>query len=220
MPGSLYDLLAQGRFDKKVDVMVGINLNEVTNPKSFIYQTSADHFVQGVPFAQNISTAVSFDFTTYVKEYIPQISSSDLSTIVNILYPAPGHSTPYNDEQGRVTYFTGDLAVYCHETGLSSAYKNKNYVYEFSTGRAWHVDDVPYTFYDGPSTRVVNDTVAETMQRIFTDFTITGAVSGESVPHFPRYGEEHKVLNLTTSGFPVVKDPHAGPRCQFMQHLI
>lgn len=176
--------------------------------------------LQGTPFAQNISVVPSFDFASYVKQYIPQISPSDLSTVVDNLYPPPSDHTPYADEQGRVDFFTGEMVVYCHETSLSSAYKNQNRVYEFSVGRGWHTDDLPYTFYTGPTADVASDSVALTMQRIFTDFAVTGGVEGQSVPQFPPYGSGHKVLNLTTDGFAIVADPHAGRRCKFMQHLI
>ncbi|KAF2092522.1 acetylcholinesterase precursor [Rhizodiscina lignyota] len=195
-------LLLNGKFDKKVKAVIGINSDE------------------GLVFTpQNETTAKDFNFKSYVKANIPTITDSALKFVTETLYPPPGPKTPYSNDNARAILFTGELVVYCHETVLSTAMHNQTHVYEFSVPPGVHVEDVAFTFFNGPNPQVASPAVAETMQGFISEFALTGNPNGKGLPEFPVYGHVN-VLNLTLSGYPLVKDPHSNERCAYLQQAL
>lgn len=101
--------------------------------------------------------------------------------------------------------------MYQKELALSTAFKNRTHVYEFSVPPGYHIMDTEYTFYDGLSDAVdtpAKQMVAVGLQQYIVAFAATGKPSPQQLPPIPIYGSG-KVLNLTVDGFPVVNDPWA-----------
>ena len=132
------------------------------------------------------------------------------------LYPPPGPQTPYSSTEERALLFTTELIVGCNANAFDRAFENRPFAYQFGVPPAFHTADTAYTFYNGPSDEVVNNTVAIAMQTYFANFAVHGNPNtGSSLPTMPHYGPASQMLNLTTEGFNVVKDPTANPRCAY-----
>jgi len=80
-----------------------------------------------------------------------------------------------------------------------------------------HGQDIPYTYYDGPSTSVENDTLAVHMQDYFTNFVIAGNPNGPGLLSFPEYGAESTLLNFNLSSISLTKDILSDTRCLWWQ---
>lgn len=156
-------------------------------------------------------------FRTFVEFVIPATSPEDVDHIVNVLYPAPGSATPYSTDYERTVLFIGELYVDCNVNAIGRAFAGKPYAYEFSVPPGYHVFDLNYTFYNGASEAVANDTVAIAMQTYFTNFAVHGDPNANlTLPQMPTYGALGEMLNLTNTGFEIAKDPAANSRCKYL----
>lgn len=197
-------LLAQGRFDKDVRVMVGHNADEgaLFTPPS-------------VNVTGNIDQLLINNFKS--------ISQQSLDYITDTLYPAE-----FNGSQGYATNFQradkiiSDLAFTCNTNYLGTGFNNKTYSYLFAVPPAFHGADIPFTFYDGgalgfPLQGVTNRTVAIALQEFITSFAKTGVPEAKGVKQFNMYGPDARVLELDITGIEEVRDSNAGPRCKWWQ---
>jgi cholinesterase len=99
-----------------------------------------------------------------------------------------------------------------------SAYNNKYYSYIFTVPPSLHGQDIAYTYFNGPNPSVQNNTLAQIMQRYFTNFAQTGDPNGPAkVPHFPTYGPRQTCLNLNLTNIGTVRDNAANERCAWWQ---
>ena len=202
LPGAL---LAEGNFYKDVKIMVGHNADEAlefTDP--------------GIN-----STA---DFDAYLHLAFPDISANVLSYVTTTLYPpvydgSLGYKTPYQ----RAVLLNADASFTCNTQYLDQAFEktSKAYAYQFSVGPALHGQDVPYTWFNGPSTSVVNDSVAVEFQQYLTSFAESGSPNSrplaKGVPLFPLYNGTTEIVDLEGTGIGVIKDPTANARCAWWQ---
>ena len=147
---------------------------------------------------------------------LPAASLQEIDYIVQHLYPPASSATPYATEYERTVLFIGELYVDCNVNAIGRAFAGKPWAYEFSVPPGYHTYDLPYTFYDGASERVSNDTVAVDMQTYFVSFVVHGDPNAGSVlPRLPRYRSTSNMLNLTDTGFHAVVDPAANVRCEY-----
>lgn len=100
------------------------------------------------------------------------------------------------------------------------AFGNKTYAYQFSVPPALHGQDVPYTFFNGPSTAVLSDATAVALQEYITSFAETGVPSGPSIPSFPLYGNNSTIINLNATSITEIMDPTANARCLWWQKAL
>jgi carboxylesterase type B len=105
----------------------------------------------------------------------------------------------------------------CSTNMLARAYNNSVFNYIFSVPPSLHGDDVYYTYYNGPSLHVQNETLAVIMQRYFTSFVMTGNPNAAGLPTFPKYGTGATVQNLNLTTIAPIKDNVANERCLWWQ---
>ncbi|CBX98109.1 hypothetical protein IAQ61_010214 [Plenodomus lingam] len=196
-------LLAQGKFDKSLRIMVGHNAAEG------VYFTP--------PTVQSDETLLAQ--LRFVYPFAPQES---LDYIVNTLYPPVFDGTyPYTNQYERATLVGSEGVFTCNTNYLSTAFKNETYSYLFAVPPAFHGLDVAYTFYDGgalsPPLGVVNRTVAIALQEFIASFAEGGVPEADGVTQFNMYGEDAGVLKLNISGIDEVRDSNANARCAWWQ---
>lgn len=193
-------LLAQGRFDKDLRVMVGHNAQEGT------YFTP--------PYLRT-----GDDVTAHLREVFPYMPQQALDFIVNVQYPDVLDGTyPYTTEYARAALITSEAIFTCNTNYLSTAFHNKTYSYLFAVPPAWHGFDVAYTYYTGGAvstlpTQVTNRTVAIALQDFITSFAITGRPQAEGIRQFNMYGPDASVLDLNITDISEVRDSNANQRC-------
>lgn len=196
LPGKL---LLEGNFDHEVKIMVGHNADEgleFTPPSSAQSNGLEELLVQEFP-----------DTPPGVSHYVTQV-----------LYPPIYNgSFGYKDPIQRVATVISELVFTCNTDYLNRAFLDRTYSYMFSIPPALHGQDVPYTFYDGPSAKVVNSTVAIIMQDYFTSFVETGKPTSKIGPEFEMHGPQAHLLNLGLGNITTIHDPTANPRCLFWQ---
>ncbi|MCJ1421245.1 hypothetical protein MMC32_007607 [Xylographa parallela] len=199
LPGRL---LLQGSFYKDLKIMVGHNADEgllFTNPA-----------------IQNSSA-----YNTYLTQNFPGIQPAVVSYIENVLYPPVFNgSYGYTSNFQRAVLTVADSAFTCNTNYLDRAFLNQTYSYQFSVGAALHGQDVPYTFFNGPSTAVINDVIAVALQEYLTSFAIHGVPSGPGIPVFPLYEADAEVLNLNATSIFDIMDPNANARCLWWQKAL
>lgn len=201
LPGQL---LAQGRFDKSLRVMVGHNANE------------GQYFTP--PYA-NSSEGISEQLQSALG-----LPSSSLDYILDDLYPPVFNgSTGYATNYTRASTIVSEAIFTCNTNYLSTAFQNKTYSYLFSIPPALHGQDVAYSFYDGGVATsanpyaVQNRTVAVALQEFITSFARTGVPEADGVRSFEMYGPDAKVLDLGAKGIEEVRDSNSGERCSWWQ---
>jgi acetylcholinesterase len=70
----------------------------------------------------------------------------------------------YIDETSRLLKTIADLAIKCNVRYIWAAFPNQTYSYLFAIPPSWHLNDLPYTFYNTQSNGTsVNQTVASTL---------------------------------------------------------
>lgn len=200
LPGQL---LAQGRFDTSVKILVGHNAAEGT------YFTA--------PSAQSNEALAKQLRVAY--PYAPQSSLDYISTT---LYPAVfDGSYPYTTQYQRASLIVSEGVFTCNTNYLSTAYHNETYSYLFAVPPAFHGLDVSYTYYDGgalsPPLGVTNRTVAIALQEFITSFAAGGHPEADGIRKFDMYGENANVLRLKTTGIDEVRDDNANARCAWWQ---
>ena len=214
LPGRL---LAQGRFDKTVDILTGYNIDEgltFTNP-----------------FVSNDD-----ELTAYLRQALPRASDEVLETIQAELYPPVfDGSFGYKDEIKRLATIVADSGFVCNTRYLQEAFggvgDGVSYGYVFAVPPGLHGQDVVYTYFTGAEVaegsegtagtdsdgnddasaestdaaadaaadadaevepdafNVVRDVgVARELQRYVVTFAETGTPVGEEIPDFPVYG--------------------------------
>jgi carboxylesterase type B len=62
----------------------------------------------------------------------------------------------------------------CNTYYFDKAFNNQTYSYFFTIPPALHGEDIPYTYYNGPSPSVLSSTVAIALQEYITSFAETG----------------------------------------------
>ena len=151
----------------------------------------------------------------------PDIAPATISYITNVLYPPVFDGTyPYTTQLGRATLVLSESTFSCNTFYLDRAFGNQTYAYQFSVPPALHGQDIPYTFFNGPSPSVLNDTVAIALQEYITSFAESGKPSGPGIPMFPLYGNNSQILDLNISSIPDIMDPNANARCAWWQKAL
>jgi len=194
-PGAL---LSAGRVNKNIKILVAHNLDEgllFTDPR---IQDDAG-------------------FRSYLQGLMPSLPASKLNTLATTIYPPDfSGSMPYTNQVGRTKLAIAEGLIDCFAFGTSLAYANRTQSYLFSIFPGIHAQDTSYTFFNGvPKDGLgipITAAAAEKMQKWFIDFT-TGAGIPET--EIPLYGSGADVVNITGSGYPVVRDPAANDRCRF-----
>jgi acetylcholinesterase len=197
-------LLAQGRFDKDVKIMVGHNANE------------------GQYFTPPYTTS-NEALQIQLKKAFPTTPQQSLDTISNTLYPAVfDGSYPYTDQYSRARLIISEGIFTCNTNYLSTALGNQSYSYLFAVPPAYHGQDVPYTYYTGGalSQSVINRTVAVALQEFITSFAEDGRPAADGVRQFNMYGPDAAVLELNITGIDEVRDSNANARCNWWQKAL
>lgn len=199
VPGKL---LLQGSYYKNIKVMVGHNADE--------------GLVFTPPFITNNTAYESFLRLSY-----PDISPSVVSYISNVLYPPIfDGSLGYKDNIGRAALTIAESVFTCNTFYLDRAYGNNSYAYQFSVPPALHGQDIAYTYYNGPSAAIKNDTIAVALQEYLTSFAENGKPSGPNIPMFPMYGNGAEEINLNITSIMEMMDPTANSRCDWWQKAL
>lgn len=197
-------LLAQGRFDKDVRVMVGHNADEgayFTPP----YINTTERIKQQLE-------------TTF--ENMP---TSSVDYIIDTLYPAVfDGSYPYTDNYTRASLIVSEAIFTCNTNYLSTGFNNKTYSYLFAVPPAYHSLDVAFTYYDGGAIspiplQVTNRTIAIALQEFITSFAENGVPEAEGIRRFNMYGPDANVLELNVTSIDEVRDSNASNRCKWWQ---
>jgi len=197
-------LLAQGRFDKDVRVMVGHNAQE------------GPFFTPGYITSNEALEA-------QLKSAFPGAPQSSIDTITQTLYPPVfDGSYPYTSQYERAVLINSEGIFTCNTNYLSTALGNQTYSYLFAVPPALHGQDVPYTYYDGGAlpSRGFNRTVAIALQRFITSFAEQGRPEAEGIHQFNMYGPDAAVLKLNISGIDEVRDSNANARCSWWQKSL
>jgi acetylcholinesterase len=197
-------LLAQGRFDKDVRVMVGHNANEGALFTPPYIQTE-----QGLQ--------------AQLKGAYPSSPQQSIDYIMQTLYPPIFNgSYPYRDQYSRASLIIAESSFTCNTRYLSTALGNQTYSYLFAVPPAIHGQDVAYTYYTGGalSQSVVNRTVAVALQQFITSFAEDGHPAADGVRQFNMYGPDAAVLKLNVTGIDEVRDSNANARCDWWQKAL
>lgn len=133
---------------------------------------------------------------------------------INELYPK-------GDEWRRTVDLFSDVIFTCNAQALAQAFGNKAYRYIFNIPPAYHGDDIPYTFYNGPGfdPLVKSDWAAVVHQEYISDYITYGMPGcGGTSPCFPTYGYDSNSLSMNLTEVKIMRDPWDNERCHFMQH--
>ncbi len=209
LPDDPHRLLSEGHLDSRVKVMTGFNGNE------------------GLVFTPP-NTTTDLGFSQYITSLIPDANQTLLDYITTELYPSLFNDTqPYTTQFGRAELFMADWLVTCNAHAMNQAAHQPSYAYEFNVAPGAHVQDIPYTFFNGQGPEGpagtfgdFNVTVAQIMQSYFTSFAMTGDPnSGSTATGAPRFdpNDFQHVLQLSNNGIDQVGDPNANKRCEFWE---
>ena len=192
-------ILSRGLPDPNIGIMAAHNTNE------------------GNSFTpQGITT--DEQFSDWIKQLWPYITSEQLDYISNTLYPptydgAP--ERPYTSPQERLTLFVSETFFSCNAYGLGRAAGGASYNYVFGVGRGRHGDDIGYTFYNDGSSTSVNVDRALALQRYIVSFAQGETPSASGAPDFPQYGDEGRVVQFVDAGVSIGVDPAQNARCRW-----
>lgn len=128
VPATPAQLLAEGKFAKDVQVMVGHNLDE------------------GLLFSDPLATT-NDDFRNSVVPAVAPYASAEIQDyIANTLYPPVFNGTyGYTDNIARQALMLSEVSFTCNVYYLSNAYNHQDYVYYFTIYPGLHGSDVAYT---------------------------------------------------------------------------
>ncbi|KAM3502477.1 hypothetical protein MY10362_004821 [Beauveria mimosiformis] len=178
LPDEPATLLAQGRFDQSVDIVVGSNTND------------------GLYFGDFAVTSDD-EFLAWLARVYPSIRPEDVETLTTSLYPPVfDGSQGYVDQAGRTGRFAQDFLFQCNGLALAWAKMNQTFNYEFAVSPALHALDIAYTFYNDDPSTVVAPQAAKTLQQYFTSFAINGTPSSPGSPSIPFNGPSGQILVL------------------------
>lgn len=203
LPG---ELLLHGQYDKNLKLMLGHNADEGLLFTSPFIQNNSD-------FAESLQT----NFPT-IRAW-PQV----LEYITNTLYPPifdGSQAQGYTNQIARAAALTSEAIFTCNTFYLDKAYGNNTYAYFFTIPPALHGEDVPYTYYNGPSSSVLSTPIAIALQEYITHFAETGNPNEPGVPHFIMYGNNATVQDLNITGITEMMDPAATYRCNWWQKAL
>ncbi|RYP41623.1 hypothetical protein DL768_010456 [Monosporascus sp. mg162] len=114
LPDEPATLLAEGRFDKSVEIIVGSNTND------------------GVYFG-DFEVSTDEEYLQWLRQVYPSIRPEDVDTIATTLYPPIfDGSQGYVDQTGRTARFAQDILFQCNGLALAWAKGNKTFNYEFA----------------------------------------------------------------------------------------
>ncbi|OJD30095.1 carboxylesterase family protein [Diplodia corticola] len=218
VPQDPKSLLAQGRYDTSVGVMVGHNTDEshTLTPAAATSDAIVDLFIAAV---------------------LPNSPPAIVSYIANTLYPPVSNgsangsvaATPYTTPFARLALLIGEATILCNAHALAKTNATTSHAYRFGVAPGYHGQDVPHTYYDPGSAPSSGDggasallpfnaTVATVLQDYITSFAIDGApasaVDGLG-GGFPVYGEDARLVALSGEGVGVDADEAANERCEW-----
>ncbi len=197
-------LLAQGKFDQSLKVMVGHNANEGAFFAPPYVQSEADLQVQ-------------------LRMSYPYAAQSSIDYVTQVLYPPVFDGTyGYTNYFQRTALIIAESIFTCNTEYLDLAFKNQTYSYMFDVPPAFHGFDVAYTYYTGGDLSssplgVQNRTVAIALQEYIASFTENGVPYADGVPMFQMYGPNANVLDLGIKNIMEVRDSNANARCAWWQ---
>lgn len=197
-------LLAKGLFDTSVKIMTGFNAHET------LYFTNPN----------NTNNSI---FEAGIQDTFPDIQPSVVNYIAGTLYPPVFNgSYPYTSYFERAELTLAESAFTCNTYFLHRAVQGRSstYGYRFSVPPAYHGQDVPYTYFNGPSPRVANATIAEAMQSYLTRFALSGNPNGAGAVAVPEYWPGAAILDLNVTGSTVIPDPNNNVRCRWWQEAL
>lgn len=160
----------------------------------------------------NSVTSTSFDRS--VRGFFPNAPESIVRKI-DELYPNG------TEVWKRNTDLFGDVVINCNAQALAQAFKDKAYRYIFNIPPAYHADDIPYTFYNGPGFNLLvkSDWAAIVHQKYISDYVIYGKPGcGSTNPCFPTYGNDSNSLSMNLTEVKIIKDPWNYERCRYLQY--
>jgi hypothetical protein len=155
--------------------------------------------------------------------YFPEASDEIINYIGSDLYPPVyDGSQPYVTPFDRLNLLISEMMVACNSRYLGTGLGNQSFNYQFSVPPGYHMNDIPYTFYDGAlNGAVTNATMASDLQRYITAFVAAGDPNAfqdsTMLPEFPVYGPEATLLNFNTSFINLIEDPYKNRRCAWWQ---
>ncbi|KAI1851388.1 hypothetical protein JX265_000378 [Neoarthrinium moseri] len=199
--------LAQNGFDASVNVMPSHTSNE------------------SVPFVSS-SIATDEDVRNYLTNAIKSASDETKNYMLEELYPAVFDGTyPWYSQYGRAVQMNTDLYFACSTNYLAKAYDNESHNYIFAYPPGYHANDVAYVFFNGDTSSLnngfpINATLAYELQDYIVQFAKAGNPNTDSLPFFPTYGTEGKVLSFTDSGLVVTTDDMKNERCAWIQQAM
>ncbi|PMD32509.1 alpha/beta-hydrolase [Hyaloscypha variabilis F] len=198
-------LLAEGKFNHDVQVMVGHNSAELLG-------------------TTHVNITTQSDVSYYVQRLVPNISSATLNYILDVLYPA----TDYSSELVRAAQIGTDSTIGCSTRDLGLAFNNSTYNYLFAIPPGYHAEDIPYTFFNGNTSTLddgvaVNEAIAYALQDYLIGFAMTGdpnkSPAGATV-QFPTYGSEAQVIAFTSAALVTRTDDMDKPQCEWWQQAM
>jgi len=136
-----------------------------------------------------------------------------------VLYPAAA----FPDQISRSALALSELSFTCNTRYFDTAFKNKTYSYFFSIPPGLHGSDIPYTYFNGPSSSVVNSTAAIALQDWIVTFAEDGKPKSPDVPNAPNfavYGANSTVENLGAKTISRTLDTVANSRCAWWQKVL
>lgn len=160
------------------------------------------------------------DFKSYVsKKVLSFLSSGQIKHVINVLYPPVyDGSQPYKNVQDRLALLIQEAFINCNAHILAQNSQGQSFGYIFDVPPGLHGQDIAYSFYTPglPAPFVEDKGLATEMQRYLTRFARTGDPNGGAGGvKIPEYSQAGAVLDIKSSGFKVVKDDAANPRCKW-----
>lgn len=198
LPAHPMKLFRQGRVDRSVDVIVAHNADEgllFTDPR-----------IEGEE-----------EFKAYLAGWTPAALVDEVAAEV---YPPDfSGAQGYTNQVDRTRVAVGEGFIDCVAYAVAKGYANKTRGYLFGKWPGIHAQDLDYTFYAGQTTGAfgipVDGSVAARVQGWVVDWIVKGDAVGSRARELPVYGQGAQVVNVTGSGYPVVRDPAANKRCEF-----